>query len=260
MKKLFFIILILFLGSSAGAQNPREIMEISYQLTRLKGSEAVSSMTIVDAAGRKRVRRIAQASKLADGGGTEKKLIRFLEPADVRGTGLLIFDYEDKADDMWIFMPALRRTRRIVSSEKAKSFMGSEFYYADMTPPPLDDFTYALLGEETVGGQLCRHIEMVPKDNSIADENGFSKRHVWIAVSDTIPRKALYFDLNGEPHRELRIHEIKAFDLKEKRFHAVHLEMVNLQNARKSILKIEQIVYNENVNDDFFTISYLERP
>ncbi len=252
-------IIVLFFSVFASAQNPRETIARSYQLTRLEGSEAVSVMTIIDNRGRERVRRIAQASKRVDEGETEKKLIRFLEPADVRGTGLLIFDYDDKTDDMWIFMPALRRTRRIVSSEKAKSFMGSEFYYADMTPPPLDDFSYQLLGEEIIGRELCLRIEMTPKDNRVADENGFSRRQVWIAVSDTIPRKALYFDLNGEPHRELHIHEIKMFDHAEKRYHAVHLEMLNLQNDRKSVLKIDEIEYNEEIDESLFTISYLER-
>ena len=68
--------------------------------------------------------------------------MRFLSPPDVKGTGLLIFDYEENDDDMWLFMPSLRKTRRIVSSEKAKSFMGSEFSYADITPPALNDFIF----------------------------------------------------------------------------------------------------------------------
>ncbi len=77
-------------------------------------------MIIIDKKGRERVRDTAQITKLYNKGETEKKLIRFLSPADVKGTGFLTFDYEDKDDDMWLYMPALRKVRRIVSSEKIK--------------------------------------------------------------------------------------------------------------------------------------------
>ena len=132
----------------------KQIVDKSYQATELAGSEVLSTMTIIDNRGRKRVRKIATVSKLYDNGETEKRLIRFLSPADVKGTGLLTFDYDNKDDDMWLFMPALRKTRRIVSTEKAKNFMGSEFTYADITPPILDDFSYDILGEEVGGDRV----------------------------------------------------------------------------------------------------------
>ena len=99
--------------------------------------------------------------------GTEKRIIKFLSPADVKGTGILIFDYPEKSDDMWIYLPALRKTRRIVSKEKSKSFMGSEFSNANMTAPGLDDFTYATIGEEELEGKFCIIIESVPANSRI---------------------------------------------------------------------------------------------
>jgi len=205
------------------------------------------------------VRKIAQVTKLYDNGDTEKKLIRFLSPADVKGTGLLTYDYEGKYDDMWLFIPALRKTRRIVSSEKAKSFMGSEFSYADISPPPLDDFNYTILGEETVNETLCWKIEMVPVDDDFADENGFSKKISWIGKKDFVIRKAVYHDLDGELHKELEVKEIKELDLKNHKFRPIHMVMVNKQNNRKSILKIDQIKFNPDVKDEYFTTRYLER-
>ena len=128
MKSLTVILTILFTFSSLTAQESltaKQIADKSFNATKLAGSEAVSTMTIIDSKGRERVRKIAQVTKLYQNGDTEKKLIRFLSPADVKGTGLLTYDYNDKDDDMWLYMPALRKTRRIISSEKAKSFMGS---------------------------------------------------------------------------------------------------------------------------------------
>ncbi|MFA9454244.1 MAG: outer membrane lipoprotein-sorting protein, partial [Candidatus Aminicenantaceae bacterium] len=176
-----------------------------------------------------------------------------------KGTGLLTFDYDSKDDDMWLFMPALRKTRRIVSSEKAKNFMGSEFTYADMTPPVLEDFTYALLGEKEQGGIDCWEIEVIPANEDVADENGFSKRVVCIGKHDFVTRHASYYDLDGELQKELEVLEIQEVDTTLHRFRPTHMVMTNLQNERKSVLKVDKIAFSPDVKDEFFTTRYLER-
>lgn len=262
--KLFLVLSALILEAPSGLPaeenlTAKQIMEKSREAVKLAGSEAVSRMTIIDSKGRERVREIAQATKLYDDGQTEKKIIRFLSPADVKGTSLLTFDYEDADDDMWLFMPALRKTRRIISSEKAKNFMGSEFSYADISPPDLEDFIYSIAGESEVGEEPCWEIGIVPKDDDIADENGFSKRMVFVAKKDFVIRKAVYFDLDGELHKELAVLEIKLVDPTGQKYRPIRMEMVNKQNGRKSILKINKIVFDPEVNDEFFTTRYLER-
>ena len=143
-------------------------------------------MRIIDAKGRERVRKIKMVTKLFDNGDTEKKLIRFMAPADVKGTGLLTYDYKEKDDDLWLYMPAVRKTRRIVSTEKAKNFMGSEFTYSDMTPPSLDDFNFNDLGEEEINGTLCYKIEWIPKNEEIAEENGYSRRITYLGKNNFV--------------------------------------------------------------------------
>ena len=121
-KVLIVVLGIIFVWATLEPQenlSAKQIVDKSFQTTKLVGSEMLSTLTIIDNRGRERVRKIATVSKLYNNGKTEKRLIRFLSPADVKGTGLLTFDYENKDDDMWLFMPALRKTRRIVSTEKA---------------------------------------------------------------------------------------------------------------------------------------------
>ncbi len=84
-----------------------------------------STLKIYDNKGNVRVREVSNA--MAKFSGTTKTLFKFLSPPEVKGTTILIYDYENKDDDMWIYMPSLRKTRRIVATEKGKSFMGSEF-------------------------------------------------------------------------------------------------------------------------------------
>jgi hypothetical protein len=235
------------------------IQKKSIEATRVAGVEAVATMTIIDSKGRQRVRKLAQISKLYDNGQTEKKLIRFLSPADVKGTGFLIFDYREKDDAKWLYMPALGKTRRIVSSENAKSFMGSEFSYADMTPPAVEDFTYNILCEEEINGILCWKIEITPKADDIADENGFSKKISYIGKQDYVIRKAEYFDLDEELHKEFTVYEIKELDTQNHKYRLTHMVMENKQNGRQSIMKVEKIQFTPKVKDEYFFIRYLER-
>ncbi|NQT79133.1 MAG: outer membrane lipoprotein-sorting protein [Candidatus Aminicenantes bacterium] len=253
------IISFCFVLSSQEKLTAKQIMDISFETMKLAGSEAVSTMTIIDNKGRERVRQIAMVTKLFNSGDTEKRLLRFLSPPDVKGTGLLVFDYKEKDDDMWLFMPALRKTRRIVSSERAKSFMGSEFSYADMAPPILDEFTYNILNETVAEGTPCWEIEMMPVNDNIAEKNGFSKRIAYIGKKDFVIRKAVYFDLDGELHKELAVKEIKELDTKNHKYRPLHMVMINKQNNRKSILKVDKIQFAPNVKDDYFTTRYLER-
>ena len=260
LRFVLTLLTLSFLTNPAlAAPTARQIIDKAFETGRLDGSEGIMTLTIMNKKGQKRVRKIASATKLVDGGATEKKLSRFLSPADVKGTGFLTFDYEIKDDDMWLYMPALRKTRRIVSTEKSKSFMGSEFAYADMNLPNLDDFTYELLPEESVDGAPCYVIMSTPKDDDIADENGYSKRKAWLGKADNVIRKAIYWDIDGERLKVMSATKITLIDPEKKRARPFHMEMVNEQNGRKSILDIEKLQLSKDVKDEYFTTRYLER-
>ena len=237
----------------------RQIQERSTGATRVQGTESLSRLTIINSKGKKRVRQMAVATKLYDEGRTEKKLIRFSAPADVEGIGFLTFDYNDRNDDKWIYMPALRKTRRIISSENAKSFMGSEFSYADMSLPNIDDFTYKLLGEETIDDTLCYKIEIVPIDDEMADSYGFSKKIAWIDKSIFVLRKAEYFNLFDEKEKVMEVESIIEVDPKNHKYRFGKITMTNILEDRKSISEILKIKFSPNLPDEYFTTRYIEK-
>ena len=248
-------------ASTALAQAPsaQTILDKSRDNMRLDGAEMVSTLIIRNKAGQERVRKIASVSRIYDGGATEKRLIRFVSPADVKGTGLLTFDYDKKTDDMWFFMPALRKTRRIVASDKAKSFMGSEFTYADITPPPVEDFTHKVLGSKTVAGVDCWEVESLPRDEDVADENGWSKRVSTFGKADYVPRTSTYYDLDGELEKELTAEDVREIDKDKHRFRPMKMTMINKLNGRSSTLDVSDLKLRKDVPDEYFTTRYLER-
>lgn len=262
IKSILVSCMIIALSLTTHAQSTlsvKQIQQKSIEATRVSGTESLNKMTIINQHGQKRVRQMAVITKLYDNGNTEKKLIRFSAPADVKGVGFLTYDYNKKDDDKWIYMPALRKTRRIISSENAKSFMGSEFSYADMTLPNIEEYMYKLLGEEMINGIVCFKIEIIPVNDDVMDANGFSEKIVSIGKKDFVLRKAIYFDMFGEKEKVMEVESIVEVDKTNHKYRFKKIVMTNLQNSRKSISEIEQIKFNPSIPDDYFTTRYLER-
>ena len=263
MTKVRFAVLALALLSPAlaGAEatpSPREIMEKVTVTRKLDGSEAVVKMTVVDDKKQARERDITMATKLYDGGKTEKRIYRFLSPADVQGTSVLVFDYEAKADDVWIYLPALRKTRRVVSSQKSQSFMGSEFSYGDLNIPAIDDFAYTLVKQEPFGGETCYVIDVAPKSKEIADSEGYSKKTYWVSKDKFAVMRGLFYDKDGKLLKELITQNVKLLDPKNKRYRPLHMEMINKQNGRRSVFDSSKVTFAPNTKDEYFTTGYLE--
>src|SRR5574344_779923 len=131
-------------AASEALPDPVVLIKASSDAISLAAADMEATLSIYDAKGNVRTRRIQQASRVFDG--VTKTRLTFLSPADVAGTTLLIYDYPDKDDDMWIYLPALRNTRRIVSRDKGQSFMGAAFSNADLSKPALADYTHVLTG------------------------------------------------------------------------------------------------------------------
>jgi len=259
MNKMIIVSLLLSASLTSFSQetDAREIMRKSLQVTRLAGLETQTTLEIRDDKGNVRTRKTLMASRLFPDG-TEKRVILFKEPADVRGTGILIFDHPDREDDMWLYLPALRKTRKIVSTEKSRSFMGSEFSNSDLSVASLDPFQYRLEGEETMDGEECWKILITPVNNDVRSEYGFAEKLVWISKKDLVTRRAELKDVNNKPWKEVTYGGIQLVDPAKGRYFITRMEIINLQNRRSSMMTIEKVDFNPSVNPEFFTLSFIE--
>jgi outer membrane lipoprotein-sorting protein len=239
--------------------DPKAIMQKSLDANTLAGYESIGTLIINDGKGNQRVRKFSTAVKTDAAKNTTKTIMRFLEPADVKGTGILTLEYEKKDNDMWLYLPALRKVRRIVSSEKTKSFMGSEFTNSDITRPKINDYTYKLIGAETVGDVECWKIEMTPASKQIVDEYGYSKRTCWIGKADFVSRKYEFYDLDGRLLKVMMTDKVKLLDEKNRKYQPADITMDNKQNGRSSRFVTDKIVFNPNVKEEYFTTDYLEK-
>ncbi|KAA3621838.1 MAG: outer membrane lipoprotein-sorting protein [Bacteroidetes bacterium] len=255
MRSYLIILLLLFSTVSLHGQTAREISDKAADVMELSSMEMVSTLKIYDQKGRVRVREIATATRKF--GDVSKTMIKFLSPADVKGTAMLVYDYENEADDMWIYLPALRKTRRIVSQERGKSFMGSEFTNADMSKPDMDDFTYKKLSKETYEGKLCWKIESLCKNEDIADEHGFSKRISWIEENTLLVYRIEFYDSYGELHKVQYIKDYKK-QANGKHF-AFYMEKENVQNGRKSVMTVNKFQSSSAMKEGAFAPAMLNK-
>jgi len=247
--------LILPLLQAAGQQpDAAQIMSKSRDLSITGSLSANISLTITEKGGSTRSRTISMTTKsYADG--MEKRIIKFIEPADVRGTSMLVVDNKNSADEMWIYLPALKKTRRIVTSEKGKSFMSSEFSNADMTSPTISDFTHKHLEKSGTNNQWI--IESTPVNEDKADEYGYSKKISYISVDKSQVQKMEFYNFDNELFKVIEIKSI--FPLSDGKYLVKDMVASNLNTNRKSEILFSKINEGIKVDDSNFTIQNLER-
>jgi outer membrane lipoprotein-sorting protein len=131
--------------------------------------------------------RVRTLEQLDDG---DKSLTTFDQPADVKGTNFLSFTHKTGPDDQWLYLPALKRVKRISSRNKSGPFMGSEFAYEDLSSQEVEKYTYKYIGDENYNGLDCFVIERYPVDKY----SGYTRQVVWIDKPEYRPQKIVFYD------------------------------------------------------------------
>ncbi|MCX6254183.1 MAG: outer membrane lipoprotein-sorting protein [Bacteroidia bacterium] len=256
MKRKVFLSMLLLPLFQAVAQQPDAalIMSNSRELSLTGSMSANINLSITEKSGASRLRTIFMTTKsYADG--MEKRFIRFIEPADVRGTAMLVIDNKNTPDEMWIYLPALKKTRRIVSSEKGKSFMSSEFSNADMSSPTLSDFVNKHLNGSGSNNQWI--IESMPVNEDKADEYGYSKKISYISMDKYQILKMEFYNFDNELYKTVEIRSI--YPLSEGRFIIKDMMANNILTNRRSEIILNNITEGLKVDDSFFSLQNLER-
>ncbi len=247
LKITSIVIAILISGSfSANAQlTGKQIVNKAYNLPSGDDKTSTLTMTLLNKQGKKRVRIIKQFTK--DIGSVEKNIMYFLSPADVKNTSFMNWSYDsNKADDQWIYLPALKKTKRISSDSKSDYFMGSDFTYDDLGDRKLDADNHKLLRTQTINGTACYVVESKSKD----EDYMYSKTITWINKSNFVGVKKEFYDEDGDL---LKILTIKK-SVKLSGFWVItHSEMKNVQKNHKTSIVLSNVKINTGVSDSKFT-------
>ena len=265
-NKIYFIILTILLCGSifptdkAFALSGREIMEKVNSRDVGDSSSTEMEMILIDKKGKKRVR------KLKTFGGKEGNdtlsLMFFISPADVKNTGFLTYDYKEsgKDADQWLYLPALRKTKRIAAGDKSGSFMGSDLNYSDMTTPDLDLYDYTLMKETYVRAEKVWQIKAVPKSKDEAEKSGYSKSVIFIRQDNYVMIRAVRWVHKKRRNKYIDVKKMEKIDGIWVSTETHVTTKTGKKTLHKTILKENNIRFNQNdVNADLFTVRRLEK-
>ena len=261
---LIAFVMLSFVIPCAFADDPEARAIMEKVDARDDGDNQVSfmEMILIDKKGSDRVRKIHTFSK--DKGEDTLKLMFFQHPADVKDTAFLTYDYDDpdRDDDQWLYLPALRKTKRIASTDKSGSFMGSDLTYSDMTSRNLEDYDYTFYEkgkEKDVNGVKTWVIWSIPRSKAIMEETGYEKSLLFVRQDNFFVIRALNWVRDGG---YLKYMDIKKLDLIDGIRVATEMHVTKKRGrdtAHKTILKLSDVKFNQDLEDDLFTVRRMEK-
>ena len=184
----------------------------------------------------------------------DKSLSLFHTPRDIRGTALLTFSHKKGDDEQWLYLPALKRVKRINSRNKSGSFMGSEFSYEDTSSQEVEKYTYKYLRDEQLDGLACTVSEYYPVD---AENSGYSRQVVWRDKDEYRVLKADFYDRKNSLLKTLTIKGYQQYE--GKYWRAGEMRMVNHQSGKSTVLLYTQYRFRTGLTDNDFNKNSLKR-
>ena len=183
----------------------------------------------------------------------DKSLFVFDEPRDVKGTAFLIHAHRESADDQWLYLPALKRVKRISSSNRSSSFMGSEFAYEDMSPQEVEKFTYRYLRDEPCGELTCTVTERTPTDK----KSGYRRQLIWQDRDTLRTWKVEYYDRKDAHLKTLMLDDYDQY--LDQYWRAAKMTMVNHLSGKSTVLNWVDYQFRTDLDDKDFTKTGLRR-
>jgi len=242
---------------NASASAADDIMQRNFYATKVQALTSTSTMQLIGSDGEKRERKVHGVARLEPNGIDSNVVISFDNPPDVRGTRFLQMQHSDRDDDMWIYLPALHKTRRLISSNKHDSFVGTDFSYGDILPLNPANFNNKVVREEQLDGVDCYVIESTAKDPDYQRDLGYAQRILWVRKDNAIEIKVDYYD--GEKRlvktQTTSGHELA--DAQKQRWIVKQREMVDHDRNHRTIITLDQFDTKANVPDRAFRVESL---
>jgi outer membrane lipoprotein-sorting protein len=257
MKKQTALLALLTVCSLALAATPEEqglaiAVEADQRDQGFVDSSANMKMTLRNRAGKESIRNVRVKTLEVTGDG-DKSLSIFDEPADVKGTASLTWSHSDKPDEQWLYLPALKRVKRISSKNKSGPFMGSEFAFEDIGSQEVDKYNYVYLRDENIAGADTFVIERYPVDKN----SGYTKQVAWIEKERYVALKIDFYDRKDTLLKTLIASEFNQY--LGKHWRPAKMEMINHQSGKSTVLEFQDYQFQTGLSDADFEKNALKR-
>lgn len=243
---------------TAGAEEEmdgRAIVNKVDKSNRAKDEKDFEDMVLVDEKGQRRSRTLITYFQTGQGD-DDKTLVRFETPQNLRGTGLLAIE-TGPDDDMWLYLPDLRKSKKIAGGTKSEPFVGTDFSNYDMRTEDLSGHEYKKIGEKEVNGRPCILVEATPKNEAMAESTGYSKRIFSTDKERWVYVKMEFWDRQGKELKTTTIEDWKQYD---GMWRGDKVTVENHQKKSKTIVTFPKREMNKGLGDDSFSKRALENP
>jgi hypothetical protein len=242
--------LIVWANASLPAQSARQIVEQAQRRTEAASQRYEGLLQVIDARGK--VSDKKWTFERIGSHGRSRAVLRFTEPAEVKGVALLIVSYPDRASDQWMWTPALERDRRIALQDRSTRFFGTDFSFEDLEEWEVDHYEYALEGEEPVDAAPCWKIRSTPTN---ARRSQYSHSVLWVRKDNHAFARVEHYV------KDRAIRRLSYFDIRDVQgiWTARQMEMADLVRGSRTRLTLEKLEYNVPLRDEDFTVLALRR-
>jgi outer membrane lipoprotein-sorting protein len=228
----------------------RQVMDKARRVNQPSDETVEVDMQLVPEGGRVSRRKL-RLEYLKGADGLDRMLIRFSYPRRMKGTGLLTLERRSGNDDQWLYLPSLRRTRRIHADARAERFVQSDFTYEDLQPEDLDDNAYKLLRTEQVDGRRCHVVEALPRSPS-----GYARREIAVDAERWLPVRTLYFDAAG---RRLKTQTAAGIARHGERYwRPSRIEMIDHVRRHTTVFDVKSRAIDQRIDPAHFTQRFLQ--
>ena len=255
---MFFrsICLLLLVGGVSGALDVDEILNRSDSVMHPVNLQGSFTMTLTSRTGDTRIIKVmAYQKKRSDT--REDRLFLFSFPPSVKGTGLLVHSYlDDEEDSMWIYLPAVGRTKRVnLNTSGGGYFMGSDFTFSDLISTSREELEHGLNPEEVINGDRCYVLDVRGVSREVMRKYGYSRETHYIRKSDFVLVRVIFFDMAGDLLKTLNVDEVAQIGTYR---YPSTVRMENHQTGHLSVIEFDDIQTTDNLPDHYFTLRYLE--
>ncbi len=247
------ILLFLMTAPAFGDIDPRKILDGVYEQDTSRDTAMRAVFDIFDRDGHKTAKKF-MLFRLGSPGDS-KTLVRFTDPAEIRGVALLSYNHKGDTGRQWLYIPATQRTRSVTPRESSEKFAGTDFTYEDVQEHVLDDFNYRLLSDnEIIDGHKTYKVEAKPVD---ASRSQYKYVYYWVGQDVPVILHAEMYDRDGKLIRELHASALKKVS---GIWGARHVEMQSVEEKTRTVLTINEAKFNQHLDEKLFTPEGLENP
>ena len=237
------------------ADGARELIRRVVRESRAEDETVAIRMELIDAKGQVRRRATSIYTKKRSAAASSR-LIRFHEPPDLARSAILTVERTDGDADQWIYLPAYHAARRVASTNRGDTWMGTDFTYEDIADVKIEQYDYALLRHETLEQVRCAVIEAVPADRTLKEQSAYSRTIYWIDPAESVALKMEYYDRTGRLLKVLTNAGLQRLG-KYRRWTTTRVRDVTRNH--ETVVTVTERRLDSGLGDEYFSVSYLER-